>query len=59
MPNDKPTTGPQDPSRINIQEKHELEYWTKTLGVTSDQLRAAIAKVGTSATAVETELKRR
>ncbi len=59
MPDDKNKTGPQDASRINIHESYELEYWTKKFGVTPDQLRAAVAKAGTSATAVEKALKRR
>jgi Protein of unknown function (DUF3606) len=59
MPDDKMKTRPQDASRINIHEQYEVEYWTKQFGVAADQLRTAVAKVGTSATAVETELKRR
>src|SRR5436190_187200 len=60
MPDDKTNTRPQDASRINIHnEQYEVEYWTKQFGVTAHQLRTAVAKAGTSATAVETELKRR
>ena len=46
-------------SRINVHERYEVEYWSKKFGVTADQLRAAVAKVGVSAKAVEDELKRR
>jgi hypothetical protein len=58
VPDDKTKTGPQDASRINIHEKYEVDYWTKKFGVTPDQLRAAVSKVGTSARAVEEELTR-
>jgi len=59
MPDDKTQTSPQDASRINIHEACELEYWTKKFAVTSGQLHAAVANVGTSAAAVEKQLKRR
>jgi len=48
--------GPQDRSRINVNEEWELRYWTKALGVTEDRLRKAVAKVGVSADAVRAEL---
>jgi len=48
--------GPQDRSRINVNEEWELRYWTKVLGVTEDRLRKAVAKVGVSAEAVRAEL---
>ena len=59
MSHDKIKTAPQDASKINIHEDYEVRYWTKRFGVTPEQLREAVAKVGTSAAAVETELKRR
>ena len=59
MPDDKTKTRPQDASRINVHEKYEVEYWSKKFGVTPDQLKAAVAKVGVSAKAVEKELKSR
>jgi hypothetical protein len=51
--------GPQDSSRVNVHEPHELRYWTKRFGVTEEQLKKAVAKVGTSVKSVESELKRR
>ena len=59
MSDDKNKTAPQDASRINVHEDYEVRYWTKKFGITADQLREAVAKVGTSASAVENELKRR
>jgi hypothetical protein len=46
MADDPNKRGPQDRIRININEDFEVEYWTKTLGVTRDQLKAAVAKAG-------------
>ncbi|WP_086921348.1 DUF3606 domain-containing protein [Variovorax sp. JS1663] len=52
MPDDLSKRGPQDRSRINVSEIHELRYWTQTLGVSEAQLRAAVAAAGTSVEAV-------
>jgi hypothetical protein len=56
MADDKTKTSPQDSSRINVHESYEVEYWSKKFRVTPAQLKAAVAKVGVSATAVEEEL---
>jgi hypothetical protein len=48
--------GQQDRSKINMHEEHEVRYWTKHLGVSKEQLQAAINKVGNSAAAVQKEL---
>ncbi|ARP95169.1 DUF3606 domain-containing protein [Bordetella genomosp. 13] len=40
--------GPQDRSRINVEEEWECRYWSEKLGVTDDQLREAVHQVGTS-----------
>ncbi|MNQ00301.1 hypothetical protein D3C85_129480 [compost metagenome] len=57
MSDDLNNRGPQDRSRINVNEPHELRYWTKELGVTEDQLRDAVNAVGVSATAVRAALQ--
>lgn len=56
MADDLGNRGPQDRSRVNVNETHELRYWTKELGVTEAQLRAAVAAAGTSAQAVRNYL---
>jgi len=48
--------GQQDRSRINMHEEHEVRYWTEALGVSKEQLQAAVDKVGNSAEAVREEL---
>jgi len=48
--------GPQDRARINVNETHEIQYWTKQLGVSETQLREAVQAVGVSADAVKKHL---
>ena len=57
MTDDKSKKGPQDASRINVNELYELQYWSAKFGVTPGEVKAAVDKVGTSAKAVERELK--
>jgi hypothetical protein len=57
MPDDKSKKGPQDRSKINLSEDYEVRYWSEKFGVTADELRAAVKKVGNSADAVEKELR--
>jgi hypothetical protein len=45
-----------DRSKINMHEPWELDYWTKELGVSKEQLQKAVDKVGNSAAAVRKEL---
>jgi hypothetical protein len=58
MSDDRTKKGRQDRQRININEKHELAYWTKRLGVSEDELRDAVKRVGPSVEAVQNEIKR-
>lgn len=50
--------GAQDRSRINVNERWELEYWTKELGVSADELERVVKEVGPSASAVRTALQK-
>lgn len=45
-----------DRSRINTGEEYEVHYWSRYFGVTPDQLRAAVKKVGVRVRDVEAEL---
>ncbi|CAB3846688.1 hypothetical protein LMG26689_01757 [Achromobacter animicus] len=58
MSDDLSKRGPQDRSRINVNEPHELRYWTQALGVSEAQLRDAVKAVGPSATAVREHLRK-
>ncbi len=53
---DKKNTGSPDRDRINLQEDYEVEYWTKTLGVSAEELRKAVEAVGSTADAVRRHL---
>ena len=48
--------GQPDRSKINMHEAHEVKYWTHQLGVSREQLQAAVEKVGNAAAAVRKEL---
>jgi len=56
MSDDRKNRGSQDRSRINTSEDYEVRYWSNKFGVSADQLKAAVKKVGNSAEAVEKEL---
>lgn len=45
-----------DRSKINMNQIHEVRYWTKHLSVSKEELQRAIDKVGNSAAAVRKEL---
>jgi hypothetical protein len=48
--------GQQDRSRINVHEKWEVDYWTKELGVTKEQLEQAVKSAGPTVNAVRQHL---
>ena len=57
MADDKGKTGNPDRQRINTSQEHELRDWSKKFGVTPEELKAAVAKVGNQADAVRKHLK--
>jgi len=52
------TNGPVDRAFINLSEDKEVKYWKQTLGVSYENLRRAMRKVGNSANKVREELAR-
>jgi hypothetical protein len=46
MPDNRNLRGKPDRDRINIHEDYEVRYWCNALGVTRDQLVAAVHAVG-------------
>ena len=56
MADDLNNRGAQDRARVNVNEDHEVRYWTQKWGVSKEQLAAAVNKVGVSADAVAREL---
>jgi hypothetical protein len=57
MADDLKQTGNADDSRINVNQDHELSYWSRKLGVSRDKLREAVAKAGPMVKNVERELR--
>lgn len=51
MADDKSKTA-EDRKLINVNEDYEVQYWTKALVVSEQELRKAVAAVGNSAAAV-------
>lgn len=56
MSDDRKQVGSPDRDRINVNEDYELQYWTKALGVSADELRAAVDAVGPVAESVRKHL---
>lgn len=46
MADDPKKTGKQDDIRININQVHEVAYWTKKWGISEAKLKEAVAAVG-------------
>ena len=59
MADDMNNRGPQDRARISLGEEHEVRYWTQALGVSKEQLAAAVQAVGSSADRVRAHLAKR
>jgi len=58
MSDNKSDTGKRDRERIDVSEPYELEYWKKRLGITTEQLKQVIQKVGPMTKDVEAFLSR-
>lgn len=46
MADDPKKTGKADRDRINVNQDYELQDWSKSLGVTPEQLKQAVQAVG-------------
>lgn len=55
MPEEPKSTSQPDNSRINLNQYHDVSYWMDLLGITSDELRRIVNKVGTLVTDVKKE----
>ena len=59
MADDLKDRGAQDRARINVNEEHEVRYWTRTLGVTEEELRTLVQQHGVSAARIREALAQR
>jgi hypothetical protein len=46
MADDRSQRGGQDRARVNMSQEYEARYWADKWGVTTDELRSAVDKVG-------------
>jgi Protein of unknown function (DUF3606) len=46
----------QDRRRIDVHQDYELDYWTQKFGVSKDELKAAVQRVGTMSDDVARDL---
>ena len=58
MSDDLNNRGAVDRSLISLTESHEVQYWTQAMGVSLDELKRAVEKVGHSAAKVREELSK-
>jgi hypothetical protein len=56
MSDDKSRRGSPDNKRIDIHDPNEVRHGSQSLGVTPEQLKEAVARVGTSAQKVRESL---
>lgn len=57
MSDNRQQSGGQDRTRINVHQSYELRDWSKSLGVTPEELQEAVRAVGDRADAVREYLK--
>lgn len=56
MPDDLKNRGVHDRTRIHLEEKHEVMYWTKKLGIDEATLKAAVEAAGPTIGAIRQHL---
>jgi hypothetical protein len=56
MPDNLTERGPRDAKRISLDERWEREYWSKTLGVSEQELERVVREVGPMADDVRRRL---
>jgi hypothetical protein len=59
MSDDRTKAGGQDRKRINLSEEYEVRDWAEKFGVSHEELRAAVGRVGSMADDVERDLQSR
>ena len=59
MADDPSIRGGQDRSRINVNQEHEVRYWSQKLGISAEELKQVVQEVGPMADAVEERVRGR
>lgn len=57
MSDDPNKTAPQDAQRVNVNQEHELRYWSEKFGTSPEELTRIVARVGVMADDVERAVK--
>jgi hypothetical protein len=57
MADDPEKTRPQDAQRVNVNQEHELRYWSEKFGTSPDELKRVVARVGVMADDVQRAIK--
>ena len=57
MTDDKSRRGSPYNKRIDVNDPNEVRHWSQSLGVTPEELKAAVSRVGTSAEKVRESLR--
>jgi hypothetical protein len=57
MADDLKQTGKPDDQRIDVNQDHELSYWSEKFGVSRDRLREVVARAGPMVKNVERALR--
>lgn len=53
MSDDLEITQPEDSAKVNVEQDWELDYWSKSFGVSKEAILQAAKKVGPSVAAVK------
>ena len=56
MSDDKQERGPADRNRVDVHEPYELQYWTKSFGVSAEKLKETVKRVGPMVKDIESAL---
>lgn len=56
MSDDTKNRGPADRARVNVHESWELSYWSKKFGVSAEQLKESVKRVGPMVVDVQRDL---
>ena len=58
MPDNLKDRAPEDSKRISLREEWEVQYWTKTLGVSKEELERLVKAHGPMADEVRKHVKK-
>jgi hypothetical protein len=59
MDTHKQAVSPADATRVDVELRTDVNYWTRVLGVSENSLREAVRRVGIQSSDVRAELRRR